>query len=347
MKNFSTLLCLAFVALFGSLLNAMPLPTLNPALQIAPSPQVSKYKTAYTIRVNPPSVSDSFKAAATIYNIPQLPAKYYLPNSIHIKTKSRVYFDREMNVIHSSTLMSGLKDYNLQQIRAPFIFGGGDSPLEADPFGIDRILEISYSSPVDPYDVCRDLMKNPEVEYAVPVFIYEAYDFVPNDPSLTSQWHVDNIQMKKAWDITKGDKDIIIGIVDSGVDWVHVDLSGNIYVNPNEIPNNGIDDDKNGYVDDVHGWDFVGNVSQNEAVSGTYRPDNDPKNYGTGADNIHGTHVAGCASAVSNNNIGIASPGFNCTILPVKCASDQNIQGIFRGYEGIAYASKMGAHIIN
>jgi len=347
MKNFAAFILIAVIAFFSYNMFAAPTLPASPVIQIAPAAIAPKYNTAYTIKINPAPVSGNFQQAATIYNIPQLPQRYYLPNAVHIKTKSRQYFDKELNVVHSSTLMTSLKDYNIQQIRAPYIFSTGDSPLESDPYGIDRILEVTYSSPVDPYDLCRDLMKNPEVEYAVPIFIYDAFDYVPNDPKITSQWHIDNIQLKKAWDITKGDKDIIIGIVDSGVDWGHEDLSDNIYTNPNEIPNNGIDDDKNGYIDDVRGWDLVGNVSQNEAYSNIFRPDNDPKNPGTGADNIHGTHVAGCASGVTNNGKGIASPGFNCTILPVKCASDQNIQGIFNGYEGIAYAAMMGANIIN
>lgn len=346
MKYFKYSLVLFSCFVFISNLNAIPLnkPQFNYNYGEI---QKNKYPTAYTI--NTQSISaDGLNTVSKIYNIPELPVGSYLPNTIHVKTKSKISYDKNDKVIYSSTIMTDLNRYSIQDIRSPFtIKRAGDSPLEADPYGVDRILEINYSSPVNPYDVCRQLMNNPEIEYACPVFIYKTSDFTPNDPKLSSQWYINNMELKKAWDISKGDKSVIIGIVDSGSDWKHEDLAANIYTNPKEIPGNGKDDDGNGKIDDVNGWDLVGNISANQAYANQYQEDNDPKNYGTGADNIHGTHVAGCASAVTNNAIGIASPGFNCSILPVKCASDQNIQGIFRGYEGITYAASMGCNIIN
>ena len=147
-----------------------------------------------------------------------------------------------------------------------------------------------------------------------------------------------------AWDITKGSTDIVIGIVDTGVDYFHEDIGANDWLNPGEILNNGVDDEGNGYIDDVYGWDFVGDIKIMEAINKQWKEDADPRN----ANQTHGTHVAGCASAVTNNQKGIAGTGYNCKIMSIKCASDKgNVNGIWRGYDGIVYAADNGAHIIN
>ena len=305
-----------------------------------------KKNTAYSIYIPGKKVSSGW-TPAKIINIPRVPKEDYMPGAIHIKTRSRIEYDKNANLLYSSALMSDLINLNIKNIRSPFAFTG-DNMLEVDKIGTDRILEIYYSSPVDPYDACIALLNNPEVEYAVPVFMYKTFDYTPNDPRLTNQWYVSNIQLPKAWDLSKGSTDVVIGIVDSGTDWLHEDLAANIWTNPGEIPNNGIDDDKNGKIDDVRGWDLVGNVNQNQIAIGQYAEDNDPRNTGSGSTNTHGTHVAGCASAVADNGKGIAGPGFKCKLMPVKCATDQNgIAGIFRGYEGITYAANNGAKIIN
>jgi subtilisin family serine protease len=283
---------------------------------------------------------------AKIINIPYLSPENFLPNAIHIKTKTKIAFDKNTNAVYSSTLMVDLNDLGIKKVRVPFALPSGDSPLKSEPYGIDRILEIYYESEVNPYDVCRRLMENPEVEYAVPVFIYHTV-YTPNDPSMNKQWYVKNLKLKEAWDITKGSDEVLIGIVDSGTDWKHQDLADNIWINPNEIPDNNIDDDHNGKIDDIRGWDLVGNVNQNEIGYGQWKEDNNPLNPGTSSNNTHGTHVSGCASAVTDNKKGIAGPGFKTKLVPVKCATDQNIRGIYRGYEGIAYAANLGVDIIN
>lgn len=125
-----------------------------------------------------------------------------------------------------------------------------------------------------------------------------------------------------------GSSDVIIAVIDTGVDYNHVDLRNNIWVNQAEIPNNGKDDDKNGYVDDVHGWDCVGN-------------DNDPMD-----DNGHGTHVAGIIAA-ENNTVGGVGVAYNCKIMVLKAG---NSSGYFNNSdiaEAIQYAYMNGASVIN
>ena len=103
--------------------------------------------------------------------------------------------------------------------------------------------------------LCAELNRDPEVEYAQPNYIYRPCRD-PNDPDFADQYAHQLIQMQKAWDISTGSRDIVIAILDTGVDVNHPDLKDNIWVNKGEIPDNKKDDDGNGYVDDVHGWNF-------------------------------------------------------------------------------------------
>lgn len=274
--------------------------------------------------------------------VPKLEMGQYQINSIYVKTKSKI--EVEGNRFVSDVLNKGFENISINKLSK--IASGNCNKVKGTP--AERLYLVEYAVGVDSYDIAQELMKNPEVEYAVPVFNRYTTDFTPNDPDISKQWHID-ANTKKAWDITKGSAEVIIAIVDSGTDWQHPDLLSNIYINPNEIPGNGIDDDNNGYIDDVNGWDFIGNIEFQQAINRQWRPDNDPKPVFTS--NNHGTHVAGCASAATNNAVGVASIGFNTKLMPIKCGMDnwnsQINRGIFRGYEALVYAAENGAHIIN
>jgi len=170
------------------------------------------------------------------------------------------------------------------------------------------------------------------VEWVEPNYTLQL-DFVPDDP------HYDTVEPRQtpylkwidaagAWDLTRGRPEIVIAVLDTGVDMTHEDLAGAIWTNPGEIPGNGIDDEGNGFIDDDHGWDFAGQDNT---------PDDD---YG------HGTHVAGIAAARIDNGIGIAGLAGAATIMPV------DVFGYAIGtYEdlirAIVYATDNGAHVIN
>ncbi len=280
---------------------------------------------------------------AKIVPIYRVPEEFLIKKAIHIKTKQIVEYDKNYSRIYSSSISTILSKYNVAKIRAPFFDGTTASPLSTSSTGIEKILEIYFSDEIDPYEVCNELNQLPDVEYATPIYIRKTFDYIPNDPRINQQWQINNISLPRAWDITKGSKNVVIAIVDSGVDWNHPDLLANIWTNPKEVPGNNVDDDGNGKIDDVRGWDFVGNVTTQQLMSGIYREDNDPTNI----QGFHGTHVAGLASAVTDNGVGIASPGFSCSILPIKCSPDVGGMGIFRGYEAIVYAANMGAKVIN
>jgi subtilisin family serine protease len=200
---------------------------------------------------------------------------------------------------------------------------------------LDRTFILEYSSPYDPEIAAKKISSSPEIEWAEPWYVYKIC-LEPNDPKFTdgTQWYLNIISAQQAWDLSTGNEEIVIAINDTGVDWDHPDLANNIWINEDEIPGNGIDDDGNGYVDDIRGWDFGG-------TDGT--PDNDPVEDTP----THGTWVAGLASAVTNNSTGVASVGYNCKIMPVKTAQLDQKDNIVYGREGIIYAANNGADVIN
>ena len=167
---------------------------------------------------------------------------------------------------------------------------------------------------------------------------------VPDDPQYPEQWSLPLIKLPETWAIEKGDKDIIIAIVDSGIDYRHEDLKEKIWVNPGEIPENGLDDDGNGYIDDIHGWDFTD--APNVQAEGDFTDgDNEPID-GSG----HGTHVAGIAGAMPDNSIGIAGVAWNCPLMAVRAGlslGDGSRMQDDDSAAAIVYATDNGANIIN
>ncbi len=256
----------------------------------------------------------------------------YLSNTLVIKLKYLPSSDATGKVSLSSSLQQTLDAFQITDSKLLF-----PSKMKESNSSLSRIIIINYNSDVDPFYLSSKISGSYEIEWAEPKFVYET-SYIPNDPSYASQYALSKISAALAWDINKGDTSIVIGIVDTGVDWDHPDLAANIWTNWNEIPNNGIDDDNNGYIDDVRGWDFGG-------LSGT--PDNNPME----DQPDHGTHVAGIASAVTDNSIGVASIGFKSKLMPVKTTrNDQrgpNGPYVIYGYEGIVYAADNGAKVIN
>lgn len=158
----------------------------------------------------------------------------------------------------------------------------------------------------------------------------DAPDAPPNDPFFHLQWALSRVQATAAWDISRGDAGVTIAIVDIGVDIDHKDLSGQIWINRAEADGiDGLDDDNNGFIDDVHGWDFA---------------DRDPDPRPGNSDNVHGTHVAGIAAAQVDNGYGIAGIGWNCRFMSVRVGYGSYIS---HGYAGIVYAAASGADIIS
>ena len=174
------------------------------------------------------------------------------------------------------------------------------------------------------------------VAYVEPLYIRQP-QYQPNDPladsTLTSlaasQYYLKQIKAYRAWDITRGDSSIVIGITDGGVRLTHLDLAPQIKHNYAD-PINGIDDDRDGYVDNFTGWDLANN-------------DNDP---GYDISIVHGTLVAGVAAARADNGLGLAGLGNRCRFLPLNIYPNTPT-GTFAGIEAVVYAADHGCQVIN
>lgn len=206
-------------------------------------------------------------------------------------------------------------------------------------------VSFDPSKPVD--DFIAELYTTGYFEKIEPVYKVEPF-VTPNDPSFTQQAYLNLIKAPQAWDITQGDESIVIAVIDTGGDLDHPDLQDKLYLNAAD-PIDGIDNDNDGFTDNYRGWDFSG---ADLALIGTpgFIGDNDPS---INKANLfaHGTMVAGCAAASTNNALGIASTGYNAKLLFTKHFAD-NQADVGTGYssdlyDGILYAATHGAKIIN
>lgn len=161
-----------------------------------------------------------------------------------------------------------------------------------------------------------------------------------NDPTMQTKWGMNTTEVHRAWELSKGSKDIWVAICDTGIDGNHKDLRNNLWSNPGESgldargrdkASNGVDDDHNGYVDDIHGWNFAGN--NNDLTD----------NHG------HGTHIAGIIGAAGNNAFGITGVAPNVSLMILKYYDPKapGANNLKNTIECFRYATKMGAHIIN
>jgi subtilisin family serine protease len=161
----------------------------------------------------------------------------------------------------------------------------------------------------------------------------------PNDPGYPQLWGLNNtgqtggtpdadIDAPEAWDIQTGNPNLVIGVLDTGVDYNHPDLVGNIWTNPGEIAGDGIDNDSNGYIDDVRGWDFGNN-------------DNDPMDV-----HSHGTHISGTIAAKANS-VGVIGVAWNAKILPLKLFNDSGVGSTSNVILALNYATAKGVKLTN
>jgi serine protease len=202
---------------------------------------------------------------------------------------------------------------------------------------LSLIYELDYTLPIGIEDAVNLLIETGIVDYAEPSYVYKPmYD--PNDPDTGSQYYLNLIHAREAWDISKGDTNVVIGIIDTGCSYFHPDYAPKIKYNWAD-PADGIDNDNNGYVDDYRGWDFGGDIWGSFGDSSAQWAGNT-----SGSD--HGVLVGGAAAAFTDNGLNVAAIGFNCKLLPVKVSINESPL-IYRGYQGIVYAADNGADIMN
>lgn len=265
-----------------------------------------------------------------------------------------------------ASLDEKISKYKIESIKNLFRQNNGDPELFAK-YGMGRIYIFNFSDEVKSgaavEEAVNDFSKDINVEFSEPVFTgssagvneyrlnnlfkHGLSENIPNDEMFYKQWYLKNsgsvdpssgggyakigadIKMIEGWNIETGSEDIIVAILDSGIKDDHPDLRDRIWYNKNEIPNNGIDDDENGYIDDVRGWDFAYDDK---------RPDD-----GFG----HGTNIATVIAANINNSIGFAGIDGKCKVMNCKNLNNDNSGEYSWWSESIKYAVDNGARIIN
>jgi len=278
----------------------------------------------------------------SIIDLSQLNANDYMQDRFYVKLKPEF-----KGILNSPDVR--VEDFNKanaqRKIRplAPSRTSGTRSARlgKTPTIDLDLYHQVIIGPDDDLQSVMAELAALNIAEYIEPVYI-PRMDKIPDDPRLDGQYYLNTIKAFDAWDISEGSEEVILAIVDSGVELDHEDLTDRIYYNEDEIPNNGIDDDGDGYIDNYAGWDFCGADIDNRQQDGDPNLIDDAHS--------HGLEVAGCAVATSDNGIGIAGVAPRTKILVTKHTYDnqeEDDDGIYFAYSGLIYAAEMGADIIN
>ena len=239
-----------------------------------------------------------------------LSAAPYAADSILVKFKPGTPGAEKANA-HAAVQGQVVTEYSLvpglQQLRLP-----------VDKISVEKAVEI--------------LSHRPSVEYAEPDYIVQAtVDPPPNDPLYldNSLWGMANIRAPAAWESTTGTGSFVVADIDTGLDYEHPDIADNVWTNPGEIADNGIDEDGNGYVDDVRGWDFAYGDNNPSDVHG------------------HGTHTAGTIGAKGNNGTGVVGVNWNVKIMPLKFLDDSGSGSMSGAISALDYAVSTGVKVSN
>lgn len=264
----------------------------------------------------------------------------YVKGEYIVKFKSNQNIDAGIREMHSNHNIISAKSLSVD-VKETILSSNQKLKIRMDSIkrqGLDRIYLVSVPKLLDEQKFLRELKSDPSVEYAELNYIV-SIDAIPNDPSFSNLYGLHNtgqnigtpdadIDAPEAWDTNTGNSNVIVAVIDTGVDYTHEDLAANMWTNPNEVVN-GIDDDENGFVDDVKGWDFINH-------------DNNPMD-----DNGHGTHVSGTIGAVGNNGKGVVGVNWQVKIMPLKFGSANGFGTNADAISAIQYAILMGADIMS
>ena len=194
------------------------------------------------------------------------------------------------------------------------------------------LLRVPIDPGTDPSSAADALAGSPGVAFAEPVYLYQQ-DRVPNDPRFNDLWGMAKIEAPAAWARSTGERAVVVAVVDDGVALEHPDLKGNLWHNEQESGNDRQDDDLDGYVDDVKGWDFVDD-------------DNDPSPAPSGDERWHGSHVAGTIGAAGDNRLGVTGVNWKVSLMPLRAIGRRGGRSDHLA-KAIDFATEHGARVIN
>jgi hypothetical protein len=273
----------------------------------------------------------------------------FIPDEIYIQFKNELDVDSKGQLQLEPSVTPLFSATPIVAIHSVF----PKSELDKRLAGMERIYRIKVSNAENLDETLHGLSTSSNVVYAERIPIRRMFE-IPNDPRWYSQYHLQLLKVDSARGIHTGDSSVVIAIIDGGVDYLHEDLRADIWFNSSEdLDGDGflspadidsIDNDSNGFIDDVIGWDFVHLPGQGWVGEDDSLADNEPMDFGG-----HGTHCAGDASAVTDNGLGIASVGGACRIMCIRAGmtASNGFGYIYYSIEGIYYAANNGANVIS
>ena len=274
---------------------------------------------------------DKIAAASKKYDIFRVPKG----RDFSVVDDNKPYNEGELLVRFADT---STNDYIATQTKNKILKSAGGGSVKKSFKIVPGLSLVHLPEGLTVKQALKQFNKTNGILYAQPNYEVQITSTIPNDSRFSELWGMHNtgqnggtpgadIDAARAWDFATGSRQIVVAVIDTGVDYTHPDLAPNMWVNPGEIPGNGIDDDGNGYIDDVYGYDF-------------YNDDGNPMD-----DHYHGTHCAGTIGAVGNNGQGVAGVCWNVKIMAIKFLNSNGSGTTEGAVSAIEYSILMGAKL--
>ena len=268
----------------------------------------------------------------------------YLAVAVSLFVVPQLAHPNEQSYVEDQVLVRYLSSMSIES-RARVAWDVGTQPVKRN-FGVPNLELLLILDGRSVEETVASLNQTPGIMHASPNYIVDIHAGIfpprpkpkpkpdPNsnfsDPLFYKSYGIPLIGSRRSWDeFTIGSRDVLVAVIDTGIDFNHEDLAGNVWTNPHEIADNGIDDDRNGYVDDVHGWNFLNN--SNNIFD----------------DNRHGTHVAGTIGAIAGNRVGTIGVSPKLSLMACKFLDNGGRGNIAGAIEAIEYAVAQGAKVLN